>query len=105
MKIVLGVSGSIAAYKAAEVVRRLRERGDEVRVVFSRNAEKFVAPLTFSVLSGNPVLSDTFAPSAAVEHVSLAGWAELLLVAPASADAIAKLAHGIADDPLGTCAL
>ncbi len=105
MKIVLGVSGSIAAFKAAEVVRRLRERGDEVRVVFSRSAGKFVAPLTFSVLSGNPVLSDTFAPSAAVEHVALAGWAELLLVAPASADLLAKLAHGIADDPLATYAL
>lgn len=105
MKIVLGVSGSIAAFKAADVVRRLRERGDEVRVVFSKSAGKFVAPLTFSVLSGNPVLSDMFAPSAAVEHVALAGWAELLLVAPASADAIAKLAHGIADDPLATYAL
>ncbi|HET7453728.1 MAG TPA: bifunctional phosphopantothenoylcysteine decarboxylase/phosphopantothenate--cysteine ligase CoaBC, partial [Thermoanaerobaculia bacterium] len=105
MKTVLGVTGSIAAYKAAEVVRRLRERGDEVRVVFSRSAEKFVAPLTFSSLSGNSVLADMFAPSSAVEHVALAGWAEMLIVAPASADAIAKLAHGIADDPLTTYAL
>ena len=105
MRIVLGVSGSIAAYKAAEVVRRFRDRGDEVKVVFSRSAEKFVAPLTFSVLSGNPVLSDPFVPSAAVEHVALAGWAELLVVAPASADMIAKLAHGLADDALATYAL
>jgi len=105
MRAVLGVSGSIAAYKAAEIVRRFRDRGDEVRVVFTKTAEKFVAPLTFSVLSGNAVLSDMFAPSAAVEHVSLAGWAELLLVAPASADVIAKLAHGIADDFLSTYAL
>jgi len=105
MRIVLGVSGSIAAFKAAEVVRRLRERGDEVRVVFSKSAARFVAPLTFSVLSGNPVLSDMFAPSAAVEHVALAAWAELLLVAPASADILGKLAHGIADDPLATYAL
>lgn len=105
MRIVLGVSGSIAAYKAAEVVRRFRDRGDEVKVVFSRSADKFVAPLTFSVLSGNPVLSDPFVPSAAVEHVALAGWAELLVVAPASADIVAKLAHGIADDALATYAL
>ena len=105
MRIVLGVTGSVAAYKAAEVVRRLRERGDEVRVVFSRTAEKFVAPLTFSALSGSPVLTDLFSPAPGVEHVALSAWAELLLVAPASADAIAKLAHGIADDPLSTYAL
>ena len=105
MKIVLGVSGSIAAYKAAEIVRRFRDRGDEVRVVFTRSAGKFVAPLTFSVLSGNPVLSDMFAPSSAVEHVALAGWADVLLVAPATADIIAKLAGGFADDFLSTYAL
>ena len=105
MKIVLGVSGSIAAYKAAEIVRRFRDRGDEVRVVFTRSAEKFVAPLTFSVLSGNPVLSDMFAPSSAVEHVALSGWADVLLVAPATADILAKLARGFADDFLSTYAL
>jgi phosphopantothenoylcysteine decarboxylase/phosphopantothenate--cysteine ligase len=105
LKIVLGVSGSIAAYKAAEIVRRFRDRGDEVRVVFTRSAEKFVAPLTFSVLSGNPVLSDMFAPSSAVEHVALSGWADLLLVAPATADILARLARGFADDFLSTYAL
>jgi phosphopantothenoylcysteine decarboxylase/phosphopantothenate--cysteine ligase len=105
LKIVLGVSGSIAAYKAAEIVRRFRDRGDEVRVVFTRSAEKFVAPLTFSVLSGNPVLSDMFAPSSAVEHVALSGWADVLLVAPATADIIARLARGFADDFLSTYAL
>jgi len=105
VKIVLGVSGSIAAYKAAEVVRRFRDRGDEVRVVFTRSAEKFVAPLTFSVLSGNPVLSDMFAPSAAVEHVALSGWADLFVIAPATAEVIAKLAGGFADDFPSTFAL
>jgi len=105
LKIVLRVSGSIAAYKAAELVRRFRDRGDEVRVVFTRSAEKFVAPLTFSVLSGNPVLSDMFAPSSAVEHVALSGWADVLLVAPATADIIARLARGFADDFLSTYAL
>lgn len=105
MKVVVGVSGSIAAYKAAEVVRRFRERGDDVRVVFTRSAGKFVAPLTFSVLSGHPVLDDMFAPSSAVEHVALAEWADLLVVAPATAEVIAKLARGFADDFLSTYAL
>ena len=105
MKIVLGVTGGIAAYKSAEIVRRFRERGDDVRVVFTRSAEKFVAPLTFSVLSGRPVLSDMFAESAAVEHVELAAWADVLVVAPATAEVIAKLARGFADDFLSTYAL
>ena len=105
MKVVLGVTGGIAAYKSAEVVRRFRERGDDVRVVFTRSAGKFVAPLTFSVLSGRPVLSDMFAESAAVEHVELAAWAELLVVAPATAEVLAKFARGFADDFLTTYAL
>jgi len=105
MKVVVGVSGSIAAYKAADVVRRFRERGDEVRVVFTRSAGKFAAPLTFSVLSGNPVFEDMFTPSAAVEHVALAEWADLLVIAPATAEILAKLARGFADDFLSTFAL
>lgn len=105
MKIALGISGSIAAYKAAEIVRRFRDRGDEVQVVFTRSADKFVAPLTFSVLSGRPVLSDMFAASSAVAHVELSRWADLLLIAPATAEVLAKLARGFADDFLSTYAL
>ena len=98
MKIVLGVSGSIAAYKAAEIVRRFRDRGDEVRVVFTRSAEKFVAPLTFSVLSGNPVLSDMFASSRRASR--LAGRISCSSLPPA--DILARLAQGFADDFLST---
>lgn len=104
MKIVFGVTGGIAAYKSAETVRRFRERGDDVQVVFTRSAAEFIAPLTFSVLSGRPVFTSLFdnKSSPAVDHVELARWADLLLVAPATADTIAKLARGLADDFLST---
>ena len=106
-QILLGVTGSIAAYKAAELVRRLREAGAEVRVVMSRGATEFVTPMTFQALSGHPVhleLLDTEA-EAGMGHIELARWADAILVAPASADFIARLAHGRADDLLSAICL
>lgn len=105
MKIVLGITGSIAAYKSGDLVRRFVERGDEVQVVLTRTAGKFVTPLTLSVLSRRPVHDTLFGAAATVDHVDLARWADLLVVAPATAEALAKLAHGLADDFLSTYAL
>ena len=95
-RILLGVSGGIAAYKAAELVRRLREAGAEVRVVLTEAAEHFVGAATFQALSGNPVRGSLWDPSAeaAMGHIELARWATRVVVAPASADVIARLAHG-----------
>jgi phosphopantothenoylcysteine decarboxylase / phosphopantothenate---cysteine ligase len=106
-RILLGVTGGIAAYKAAELVRRLKERGAEVQVVMTAGAREFVTPLTFQALSGRPVRSDLWdsAAEAAMGHIELARWAELVLVAPASAAFIARLAHGHADDLLATLVL
>lgn len=106
-RILLGVSGGIAAYKAADLVRRLREAGAQVRVVLTANAARFVGAPTFQALSGEPVrtsLWDEHA-EAAMGHIELARWADTLLVAPASADLIARLAHGFADDLLTTLVL
>ena len=106
-RILLGVSGGIAAYKAAELVRRLRERGAEVQVVMTAGAKQFVTPLTFQALSGRPVRDDLWDEAAedAMGHIELARWAELVLIAPASADLIARLAIGRADDLLTTLVL
>jgi len=106
-RIVLGVTGGIAAYKAADLVRRLLERGAEVQVVMTAAARQFVTPLTFQALSGRPVRSDLWDPAAeaAMGHIELARWADLVLVAPASADFLARLAHGMADDLLTTLCL
>lgn len=107
MKILLGVSGGIAAYKSADLVRRLRERDCEVQVVMTEGAQRFVTPLTFQAVSGRPVrtsLLDT-AAEAAMGHIELARWAEKILIAPASADIIARLACGMADDLLTTLCL
>ncbi|WKD49784.1 bifunctional phosphopantothenoylcysteine decarboxylase/phosphopantothenate--cysteine ligase CoaBC [Microbulbifer spongiae] len=105
--IVLGISGGIAAYKSADLVRRLRERGAAVRVVMSAGAREFVQPLTYQALSGNPVHTDLLDPAAeaAMGHIELARWAELTLIAPASAQVMAKLACGMADDLLTTLCL
>jgi phosphopantothenoylcysteine decarboxylase/phosphopantothenate--cysteine ligase len=105
--IVLGVTGGIAAYKAAELVRRLREAGAEVRVVMTRGAQAFVTPLTFQALSGKPVHTELLdaAAEAGMGHIELARWADLVLVAPATADFIARLAHGLGDDLLATVCL
>jgi len=107
VRVLLGVSGGIAAYKSAEIVRRLRERGAEVQVVMTAGARQFVTPLTFQALSGRPVRSDLWdeAAEAAMGHIELARWADRILVAPATADFIARLAHGLADDLLATLCL
>ncbi len=101
-RILLGVTGSIAAYKAGEVVRRLREQGAEVRVIMTRAATEFVTPMTFQALSGNPVYEHLLDPQAeaAMGHIELARWADAMLVAPASADFLARLRLGRADDLL-----
>ena len=109
MRITLGVTGGVAAYKAAELVRRLQQDGFTVQVVMTRSAREFVTPLTFAALSGQKVITDLFAESggeanleSAIEHIAVAQRTDLLLVAPATADVIAKFARGIADDFLTT---
>lgn len=118
-RILLGVSGGIAAYKAAELARIFRREGAEVRVVMTRAAAEFVTELTFEALTGNPVALEMFASrvvgttsgtrlrrtESAHEHVELGRWADVFVVAPATADVIAKLALGLADDLLSTTAL
>ncbi len=109
MKIALGVSGGIAAYKSAEIVRLLQERGVRVQVVMTRAAQEFVRPLTFAALSGEKVITDLFGSDesqanveSAIEHIAIAQTIDALLVAPATADVLAKFAHGIANDFLST---
>ena len=107
VNIVLGVSGGIACYKACEIVSRLRKLGAGVDVIMTKNATEFVQPLTFETLSSRPVSVDMFAPKKVfeVEHISLAKKADLCVIAPTTADVIAKLAEGIADDMLTTTVL
>jgi phosphopantothenoylcysteine decarboxylase/phosphopantothenate--cysteine ligase len=106
-RILVGVAGGIAAYKAAELVRALVKAGAEVRVVMTAAAQRFVTPLTLQALSQHPVATDTFdlTQEATIGHIQLADAAELMVVAPATADVIARLAHGLADDLLTTVAL
>src|SRR5258706_10774625 len=106
-ELILGVTGSIAAYKAVFLLRELTRAGAQVTVVTTAHAERFVGALTFRTLSGRPVLSDLFDPQSAeaVEHVALAERAQALIVAPATANLLAKAAHGIADDFLTTLLL
>jgi phosphopantothenoylcysteine decarboxylase/phosphopantothenate--cysteine ligase len=105
--ILLGISGGIAAYKSAELVRQLQELGASVRVVMTRGAQEFITPLTLQALSGNPVHTELLDEEAeqGMGHIELARWADLLLIAPATADLIARLAAGRADDLLTTVAL
>ena len=105
--ILLGVTGGIAAYKAPDLVRRLRERGAEVQVVMTHGAREFVTPTTFQAVSGRTVRSDLWdaAAEAAMGHIELARWADAVLIAPASADFLARLAAGLADDLLTTLCL
>ena len=102
--ILLAVTGGIAAYKSAILVRRLKDFGFDVRVVMTQGAQAFITPLTFQALSGNPVHTELLSPEAeaGMGHIELARWADLVLVAPASCDSIAKFAHGLADDLLST---
>jgi phosphopantothenoylcysteine decarboxylase / phosphopantothenate---cysteine ligase len=110
MQITLGVTGGVAAYKAAELVRRLQQEGFSVQVVMTRGAREFVTPLTFAALSGQKVITDLFGEASgteanlesAIEHIAVAQRTDLLLVAPATADILAKFARGIADDFLTT---
>lgn len=106
-RILLGVSGGIAAYKSAELIRRLQDLGADVRVVMTRASQEFITPLTLQALSGNPVHSDLLDPAAeaAMGHIELARWADLIVIAPASADVIARLAQGKGDDLLTTVCL
>jgi phosphopantothenoylcysteine decarboxylase/phosphopantothenate--cysteine ligase len=106
-KFVLGVTGGIAAYKAAEFVRLLVKEEADVHVVMTGNAQKFITPLTFQTLSGNPVVSDPFAllEDAQIGHIALADLAELVVILPATANIIGKIANGIADDFLSTMAM
>ena len=107
MNIVLGVSGGIAAYKAPELVRRLQDIGAAVRVILTPNAARFVSPLSLAAVSNHGVIIDQWGDPerGGVDHIELARWAELLLIAPATANVLAKLAAGIADDALTTYAL
>ena len=109
MRITLGVTGGVAAYKAAELVRRLQQDAFTIQVVMTRGAREFITPLTFAALSGQKVITDLFTESSgeanlesAIEHIAVAQRTDLLLVAPATADVIAKFARGIADDFLTT---
>src|SRR5215469_8613334 len=110
MKIALGVSGGVAAYKAAELVRRLQQEKLDVQVVMTRSAQQFITPLTFAALTGKKVITEMFSSSgappanveSAIEHIAVAERIDLLLIAPATADILGKLAHGITDDFLTT---
>lgn len=105
--ILLGITGGIAAYKTADLVRRLKERGADVRVILTDAAQHFISPLTLQAVSGNPVSTSLLDPAAeaAMGHIELAKWADIVLIAPASADIIARMAHGLANDLLTTCIL
>lgn len=106
-KIVLGVTGGIAVYKAVDLVSRLRKQGAEVRVVMTEHAQEFVTPLTFKEISGNKVAVSMWESNQEfnVEHIALANWADVFVVAPATANILAKMACGIADDLLSTTLL
>lgn len=106
-KILLGIGGGIAAYKSADLVRRLKERGAEVRVVMTQSAMEFITPLTLQALSGHPVSSDLLDPTAeaSMGHIELARWADLFVIAPATANILARMQAGMADELLTTCAL
>ena len=104
IKVAVGVTGCIAAYKAVEVVSRLKKKGADVRVVMTKSAREFVGPLTFGTISKNKVICDMFElpDYSEVEHISMASWADVFLVCPATANIIGKVASGIADDFLST---
>lgn len=105
--ILLGITGGIAAYKCPDLVRHLKKAGAEVRVILTESASHFVTPMTLQAVSANPVSSDLFDPSAelSMSHIELAKWADIVLIAPATANIIAKIANGIADDLLSTVCL
>ena len=106
-KIIVGITGGIAAYKIPQLIRLFAKNGDEVKVVVTKNALQFVTELTLETVSGNAVYSDVFAPrnEYSTEHIALADWADMIVVAPATANIIGKFASGIADDALSTLLL
>lgn len=106
-KIVLGISGGIAAYKCAELTRRLSERGAQVKVVMTKAAKEFITPLTMQAVSGHPVAESLLDPAAeaSMGHIEIAKWADLVLLAPATADLIARMAAGMGNDLLSTFVL
>lgn len=106
-KVLLGIGGGIAAYKSADLVRRLKERGADVRVVMSQSATEFITPLTLQALSGNPVSSSLLDPAAeaAMGHIELARWADVVIVAPATANLMARINAGMADELITTACL
>lgn len=107
--VIVGVTGGIAAYKAAELVSLLGKQGHDVRCIMTEAAKQFITPLTLQTLSGNPVYTELFAlsqdPEWNVEHIGLAHWADCMLIVPATADFIGKVANGMADDLLSTCVM
>lgn len=105
--ILVGITGGIAAYKSAELVRRLSDAGASVRVIMTEAATKFVTPLTFEALTGHPVHTELFAPRvlSSTVHIELARWPDLMLIAPASANTLAKVTYGLADDLMSTTCL
>ena len=106
MKVLLGVTGGIAVYKACELVRRLREGGHDVQVVMTEAAQRFVTPMTFEVLSGRPVGTSLWeGKDPSIEHIRLARWPDVIALAPATANTLGRLAHGLAEDLLSTVVL
>ncbi len=106
-RVLIGISGGIAAYKACELVRMLQRRGHDVRVMATPNALRFVSPLALQTLSNHPVRSELFSPTeeSEISHIELADWAQVVLLAPATAGLVARLAHGMAEDLLTTVCL
>jgi len=108
--VLLGVSGGIAAYRAADLTSQLLKAGHQVRVVMTPSATRFVGPLTFEAMSGHPVMTDALAQAgtgtvSAVEHIEWAKWTDVAVVAPATANTLARLAHGFADEAISTVLL
>ena len=105
MRVLLGVTGCIAAYKACEIVRRLQDDGHEVQVILTESATRFVTPLSFSVLSGRPAATSLWDGDAQIDHIRLARWPDVVLLAPLTANTMGRLAHGMADNLLTTVVL
>ena len=103
-RVVIGVTGGIAVYKALDIISALRKQDVEIKVIMTESAQEFVTPLAFQSLSQNMVITDMFAEPKAweIQHISLAQWADIMLIAPATANIIGKVANGIADDMLST---
>src|SRR5690625_898806 len=106
-RIILGVTGGIAAYKACDLTSKLTQQGADVKVIMTESATQFVSPLTFQALSRNPVYTDTFDEKdpQKIAHIDLADWADLVIIAPATANIISKIALGVGDDMLTTTLL